>query len=128
MSCFEEACIGETQAYLEASEAARHCEEARTKSVMAQIARDERTHAEFGWRMLAWIWGQLSHENKTQARGRMTEKLHGLRAKIAAQDPDKTIEHDSNLNKFGLLSPSQLQRVHIHAIQDVILPCAPAFL
>lgn len=38
-----------------AAECARVCEEPVTRSVLAQIAREERSHAEFSWALVTWL-------------------------------------------------------------------------
>jgi hypothetical protein len=38
-----------------AAECARHCEEPATRAVLEQIAREERTHADFSWAVIEWL-------------------------------------------------------------------------
>ena len=49
-------CLGEGIAATQAGEAAGASRDPRTAAAHAQIARDERRHAELAWRVLAWAW------------------------------------------------------------------------
>jgi hypothetical protein len=49
-------CLAEGIAATQAGEAACASRDPRTAAAHAQIARDERRHAELAWRVLGWAW------------------------------------------------------------------------
>lgn len=128
MGCFEEACLGETQAFLEASEAARHCQAPYIRSVLEQIAKDERAHAIFGWRMLGWVWGQLSCTERTQATRLLQDRIQAMQAQLDASETATEPRADQALESWGKLGPARLQRLRCQALREVVLPCARALL
>lgn len=126
--CFEEACLGETQAYLEASEAARRCQDRATQSVLIDIARDERSHALFGWRMLRWVWGQLSATDRVQARIELGHRIMAFMIEID-QGPEPSPNGPSaSLESHGLLCEVVERGVRVRALRDVVIPCTTEFL
>lgn len=57
-----------------AAECARVCEEPATRKVLEQIAREERSHAEFSWALLEW----LLERDPQKVRRAIEKSLHNL--------------------------------------------------
>jgi len=85
-----------------AAECARGCEERATRSVLEQIAREERSHADLSWALLNW----LMRERGSQVQGAIESAVRDLeryprptavssdkRRLVARADPEKLRAH-----------------------------------
>ena len=80
-----EACIGETLAAVEAAEAAAHATDPSVRRVLLAIARDEKRHAELGWRFLSWVLDVAPASARPALRARLCEIVEDARRRMRAE-------------------------------------------
>jgi hypothetical protein len=110
-----EACIGETIAAVEATEAREHAADPHVRAVLDRIARDERRHAELGFRFLRWVLSTASPKTH--------ERLCLLASSLAEQERERPIEDGGpELLAHGVLSGELRREVRRAAVSELILP------
>lgn len=122
IACFDDGCVGETVAALEAARARELASPPSVKQALDVIAEDEARHAELSWRIVAWALA----EGGTPVRERLRERVEALasaEARAASTTPLETA-----VEPLGLLSRSSAAAVRRQALRDVVLPCAEALL
>jgi hypothetical protein len=107
---FEEGCVGETLAALEAAQAARRAEDPRVREVMETIAADEQRHAELAWRSARWLL--VRHPQLQLTLNRLAA---GLVPPPLGDAPDALAEH-------GCLGAAERQRVKVLGLREVVMP------
>jgi hypothetical protein len=125
-TAFVEACIGETCAALEATEAAALATDSVVKRQLTRIATDEARHAELGWQFLRWTLGALCPADRAAlARDLIRETERHQRAA-----PERGASHDDlpATPEHGQMSAAERAAVRRIAIAEVVLPCAQALL
>jgi hypothetical protein len=116
-----EGCIGETRAALEASRGAETCEDPVVRSVLETIAADEARHAELAWKVVRFI--VTAHPEMASV---LAEEFGFLDRQERASA--SVAQAPAESSRFGVLTPSALQRCHREAYRDVIAPCAHTLL
>lgn len=115
-----EACVGETLAALEASEAAAQARDPRVAVRLEQIARDELRHAALGWQALQWmVEGSDAVERRFVAR-RLAQAIHEARTSSAE------LETHRSLRVHGLLDDELRAELRQRSIEAVLIPLAAA--
>lgn len=116
-----EGCIGETLAALEASEALALATDPAVRAALEQIQRDERRHAELGWRFVCWA----IQTGGASVQVRIQRELSILLRRAAAP-PSADASFDTT--PHGILPASHRAELRAAALRDVIAPCARALL
>jgi hypothetical protein len=122
-SSIEEGCIGETVAAMMAGEQASVALDARAKTALERITRDETRHSALAWRIVRWV---LERQPSLQHTARSTfERLLSKREPAAAL----SVRIDSTaFRAHGRLSPEDQASVREEAIRCVIRPCLDRLL
>lgn len=82
-------CLGEGIAAAQAERAGDECEDQTVGAVQATIGRDERRHAELGWRILTWAWRSGGATARDQIVKIVASRPQQQRAAIRGDaDPD----------------------------------------
>jgi len=119
-----EACFGETLGVAEVTEQARLCDQPIIRDHLMMVRADETRHAGLAWRALQWIMNSADEDERADLiqLARSTFTTLSLEFKLGLK-PIATTERVHPLNRFGVLTPEQTQRVREAAYQEVILPC-----
>lgn len=117
-----EGCIGETLAALEVAEAAAHAQSPALCTALAQIAADERSHAELSFRFAQWALAQAP-ELRLRAEKTFAAALAGL-----PPTPQPEAASTPRLAAHGLLSERDRTTLRAAAVRDIVVPCAAALL
>ncbi|HET9929771.1 MAG TPA: ferritin-like domain-containing protein [Polyangiaceae bacterium] len=120
LAAFEEGCIGETVAALEAARALEGSTDEAVRAALTRIADDEARHAELAYRYLRWALPQLGPEIARELVRRVERECEN------AAQPGRSVTHDPTLSRHGLLSPEESQGVRRAALVEVVLPCVRA--
>jgi len=111
VSCLRDACVLEHASALVAARlAARSDLPAAMGEVLARIAREEASHAEHGWQILAYLHALPA---ETHAIGETLE-----RALAALEREPPSIQGLDDLESFGLASTAMWSRAVADAVQD----------
>lgn len=120
-----EGCIGETVAALEAGEAHALAEDDAVRSVLAEIARDERAHAELAWSAVRWAMGTFGDI----ARAVVVEELAMVETELrTAQSTAPHVAIDGDLARHGIIGREERAVLRREALARVIAPCLGALL
>jgi hypothetical protein len=121
VNAYREACLGETQATIEARAALEHAREPSVRAVLARIAEDEARHAELGYRFLQFALETAPLEERVALRA-------ALRAELAAssEPPGAGGPGDGELAAHGLLSEGERAMARRSALWEVAVPCSRA--
>lgn len=107
---FQEGCVGETLAALEAAQAARRAVDPTVRAVLEAIAEDEERHAALAWRAAQWLL-----ESYPATQSRLSSLAAALVAPPMGNSPDDLAPH-------GCLGAAERQRVRSLGLTDVVLP------
>ncbi len=92
-----------------------------TKAVFGVLAKDEATHAAFGWALLDWAADRLTDADRAQLGRSAAEVLTRFRAGF----PDPTARAEDGPGELGGLTPTHYTRVaEKHIVRDVVQPLA----
>jgi hypothetical protein len=80
-----EGCLRETFGALIAAHQAQHAKDARIRSVMKMIARDETRHAALAWDVAEWAEERLTREERAEVRAERFRAIGGLRASLSTE-------------------------------------------
>ncbi len=122
---FEEGCVGETLAAVQAAEACRVAGDEAVRGVLADIEQEESEHAALGFRILRWA---LSVD--PSLRRVVKEELELARER---EKQLQLVEMPANVDlaawhHYGRLSPDELVQARARAFSDVVEPCVAALL
>lgn len=122
-STFEEGCIGETLAAIQANEQLELATDPAVCSTLAEIVQDEARHALFAWHSVAW----MLREGGDAVSGALATVLGGASWVPDASDaaPRETREI---MLAHGRLDPHRLHVLQVRGLKEVIIPCAKAML
>lgn len=123
LAAFEEGCIGETIAALEAARARDEAADDAVRGVLARIVEDEARHAELAFRFVQWALPQLGDEAGRELLRRAEQACESTAA-FEASD----VRHDPALARHGMLSKQASNAVRRSALREVVLPCARALI
>jgi hypothetical protein len=125
---FDEGCLGETCAALQAAEALATAGDEVVRATLEVIARDEQRHAELAWRFIAWA---LEREPTGGVREVLETRLRALRSE-AVSSPSQACRSltPSALaaSQHGVLSADRCREIHSAVIREIVLPCAERLL
>jgi hypothetical protein len=116
-----EACIGETLAAVEASEACEHTGDPVVRAVLERIAVDEGRHAELGWKFLRWAIASAAPAVREQLR-RLTSQLIATELQRTRNPVSSHTERD--LLAYGVLTSGLRSEVRRAALDQLIAPLA----
>ena len=122
-STIVEGCIGETVAAVEATEVLAYCEDARTRSLLEAIARDEARHAELAWRFVAWA---LS--TGPASLGDVVRQAFAAQLEQRAPSHVVMAERDADLLRHGLMSAALRPALRQRVLDEVVAPALQALL
>jgi hypothetical protein len=91
------------------------------RAVLEQVERDERRHAELGWRFVSWA----IQIGGASVQRRIQRELSTLLARSPAS-PGADVSFDTT--PHGILPASHRAELRAAALRDVIAPCARALL
>ena len=110
-------CVGETFAALVAAEAARVCTEPRSRAVLLRIADDERAHAAYAFRVVAWAIRFAGEPARTRAERAFAEANVSFETDIGAGALSTT-----DLAPYGRLGSEALAELRVVAFRDILAP------
>jgi hypothetical protein len=111
---FEEGCVGETLAALEAAQAARRARDPEVRQVLERIAEDEQRHAELAWRSARWLVSRHPELQATLAR------------LACALEPPPMGDAPDALAVHGCLGAAERRRVKALGLREVVTPLVQA--
>jgi hypothetical protein len=126
-AAIHEACVGETLAAVEASEALAGATDPAVRAVLERVVLDESAHAELGWRFLQWVLRDASPELRQLAR---LELERAIEAALAARDTGKVApaepvtSHAAPLERHGQCSHERLNAARRAALEQLVIPLA----
>lgn len=118
---FEDGCIGETVAALEAEEARRLAADRAIERVLETIARDEAAHATLAFRILAWALRTGGAPVRDQI-----EEMLACTEREARDDVASGITGEEA--RLGILGEEAVASIRARAIRAIVLPCTRAML
>jgi hypothetical protein len=121
-AAFDEGCIGETLAALQAQAALEMASDPEVRRTLAQIAQQEATHAELAWRFVSWAAAQLGPQLTRELEGRFTQLM--LTPEPAPER--EPVDLVAALHAAGRLTSADKHRVTLAAMHDVVAPCLRA--
>jgi hypothetical protein len=114
-----EGCIGETLASVQAAEQLAWAEDPAVHEALAVLAEDEARHAELSFRFVAWAIGRGGAEVRAAVARAFAEP-------VALPEPRGALPPE--VRAHGRLDPAALRAVLVHALDDVVRPCAERLL
>jgi hypothetical protein len=121
---FIEGCIGETVAAMEAAEALSRAADPAVRSVLNEVARDERRHAELAWCFLRCALAGASGEERRMIARVMDDALEN-ELREGASEP---MSDDGPLVAHGILPEPMRAALRRRVLEEVVRPCAAACL
>jgi hypothetical protein len=120
-----EACFGETLGVAEVTEQARLCDQPLIREHLLTVRDDETRHAGLAWRSLQWIIDSAKPEERAALVNLASATFAELsdEFKLDVQYSVTRPERSHPLNRFGVLTAAQTQKVRETAYYEVILPC-----
>jgi hypothetical protein len=129
LCAFREACLGETEAAVEAQAALHSARDPAVKSVLARIAADEARHAELGYRFLQFALRTLSLDDQQSLGAALHRELEAAAKRppfeVAPMAEPSTV---AELAEHGLIASNERARARATAITQVVIPCTRALL
>jgi len=122
-TAFEEACIGETLAAVEAAEAAERATDPAVRHALSGIAEDELRHAELGWRFISWALERRSAAERARLERRLFEAIGRAQSKLRVRSSSGR-SMDARLVAHGLLTEELRGDAHRAALEQVVMPIA----
>lgn len=124
VATLEDACIAETAGAVIARRCAEAAQSAALRRTLARIADDEQRHAELAWQMLGWAVREGGDAVAAAVRERLAQLDNtDSSAEIPHADPS-----ESALERHGLLSRAEEQRILRATWHEVVVPCARSFV
>lgn len=123
VACFEDGCIAETAAALEAAHA-RAAADARIAPALAVVAEDEGRHAALSFRIVAWAL----EAGGAEVRAALAVALAAAEAEAAAEPGAPEADPPGFAPDLGVLARAEAARVRRDALREVVLPAARALV
>jgi hypothetical protein len=117
-----EACIGETLAAVEALEGAHHASDPAVRRALAEIAEDEKRHAELGWRFLRWALERATAEERSRLEALLASAVADARARVHAETDATNDPRARLLLAHGLLTRTLVNRARAAALDELVVP------
>jgi hypothetical protein len=124
-TAYLEACVGETCAAVEASEARQAARDLAVRGVLTRIADDELRHAVLGYRFVEWALRTSAPVIRAEIRAMLHRELEGL---VGAGSGTLTECVESALTAHGLLPSAEREATRQMALRDVVVPATRALL
>lgn len=118
-AAFEEGCIGETLAALQARAALELATDVEVRHTLAQIAEQEAAHAELAWRFVSWAVARLGPQLARELRGRFAQRMLTSEP-VPEREPAEAV---AALHAAGRLTSADKHRVTVFAMRDVVAAC-----
>lgn len=116
-------CVGESFAALVAAEGALLCTEPRARAVLLRIAEEERAHAAFAFRVVAWAIGAGGAPVRRAAAAAFDE------ARRAGDGPAAEVDEvASALEAHGRLGATHVARLRETTFREILMPAMTALL
>jgi hypothetical protein len=128
LCAFREACLGETEAAVEAQAALDSARDPAVKRVLARIAADEARHAELGYRFLQFALRTLTPRDRLSLGATLRRELEAATLRARADLAPMSEPTTAELAEHGLISASERARARANAIEQVAIPCTRALL
>jgi hypothetical protein len=122
LDTFVEGCIGETVAALEASHALDAAVDLDVRAVLATIARDERTHAELAWRVVAWALAERP-ELGSELLSRLQEQVQSL-----SVTPSSATALARAALAYGIVCNRERLQLRRDVLHELVTPCLHALV
>lgn len=122
-----EGCIGETVAALEAGEAHAVAGDEAVRSVLAEIARDERAHAELAWSAVRWALDAFGDIARAVVREELAVVEQEVRAAATASPSSALVAVDA-LARHGIVGVETRAILKRETLGHVVEPCLRALL
>lgn len=119
---FEEGCIGETSAALEARAAAALAAEPALQETLARIADDESEHAELAWRFVAWALAQAPGPVAALLKVELARAVH------RPTPVGMPAAGELALASLGILPAAERERLKTATFEEIVRPCTLALL
>jgi hypothetical protein len=87
-----EGCVGETYAAVVAAWQAVHARDARVRTVMGKIAREEAQHAALSWQVGQWASRRLGPTERRRVAAATRAAIEALRNGVAVEPPRELVE------------------------------------
>jgi hypothetical protein len=112
---FEEGCVGETVAAIEAREAREHATDPVVCGVLAKIAADETRHAQLAWRTVAWALDAGGPEVREWLRAKVATASMRAGTGVGAGGTE--------LLPHGIVGAPMREHLRRTAMAQLIVPC-----
>jgi hypothetical protein len=125
---FDEGCLGETCAALQAAEALATAGDEVVRETLEVIARDERRHAELAWRFIAWA---LEREPTGAVREVLETRLQRLRREASVSPSRGCSPITANAlaaSRHGVLPAEHGSELRSAVILEIVVPCVERLL
>ncbi len=126
LATFAEGCIGETTAFVEARHGAQTTTRPAIARLLAQVATDERRHAQLAWSFVGWGLGRLDVGSRLaladELRSVIQARANHLSNQLGAS-PEQPW-----LAEFGLLDLAEQPRLQLDVLRQVVGPCLETLL
>ena len=116
-------CVGESFAALVAAESALLCAEPCTRAVLSRIAEDERAHAAFAFRVVAWAIGVGGAPVRDAAQAAFDEARRAAHVPLTEGDAAASM-----LEAHGRLGASHVARLRESTFREIVVPAMAALL
>ena len=122
LAAFDEGCIGESIAALQAREALELAQDRDARHALERIAEQEAEHAELAFLFVSWATCRLGLAFQHEVDRRLG---HLLAAKVSPQatEPADTI---AALHAAGRLTAADQQRIRATGLREIVVPCVAA--
>jgi len=120
-----EGCVGETLAAIQLQAQLSRAQDPVTCRALRKIARDEARHAELAFRFVRWAVGVGGEQLRSIAALEFSAALDALES---ASAPHESSQPEELWNAYGRLTAAQAHSVRLHAMREVVEPCAQALL
>ena len=119
-------CVGETAAAVEAARAAEGASDPSIAEALRAIAADETSHAELGFRVVAWAVRQAREEVSPVVARVLAELRAAVEVEVEGE-PAAPAERGA-LAAHGVLGEGERARVRHDVIRDVVIPALAALV
>lgn len=123
LTLVKEACIGETLAAIEASEASREATVPEIAKALAKISQDETRHAQLGWKSLVWALQAVDLRTRRELVKDLQELLkQALLISECIDVGEASVPEQGTLSAYGIPSDQTARSVRSAAMTQVVAP------
>ena len=124
LAAFDEGCVGETLAALQARAAFERAKDPEVRRALELIAEQEGEHAALAWRFVTWAAGRLGDALARE----LERRVQRLAAVAEAGEETEVAAVVAELHAAGRLTAGDKQRIAVAAVREVVTPCLGALL